>query len=335
MRRITTIPLLMVGLFALSTTGCATHVYLESALAPTPGPGNVTAETVPRGQMELGIGGEPLATVITQHERPQEDVPALWMPASTIRSDMTFGLTSWMDLGLRLSVGPGQFAKPNRSWIVPIDEHRAVVGIASKISFRAGNPRTLAFRGALEFGFYSMPTVLYECVECVYEEWDDENDDGHRDANEVEEHVRLPTADDTFHRVSSDNVNLPFLLVSLAASKRVGPAGFIAGCSIRSRYENEGLRITTSVDESLYWDSEHPYVVPYFGVDLYPADFVLLQLQVFAPIDTAYRGSDWFMPGVSGSVRIRFPLRSKRREEFLNLVYGREPLVHHTHRQTH
>ncbi len=291
-----------------ASLGCASSVYLESALVPAPGPGNVTSETVPKKQMELSIGGEPLATIITRREDPRQDVPALWLPVSTIRGDVTFGVTSWMDVGGEATIGPGQFARPNRSWIVPIDNDRPVWGIATKISFRAGNPRKLAFRGTFEWGGYTIPAVLYECLDCVYETWTDEDGDGEQDSGEWEEQVRMPQPGDELTRVRSDNLKFQQVLISLAVSRRMESVGMIAGCTIRPRYENKGLHVSTSSRYTLSWDREHPYLVPYVGVDLYTGQHVLLQLQLFVPIDTAYRGKDWFRPGLSGSLRARFPL---------------------------
>jgi hypothetical protein len=305
--------LLLVALVVLVGPACATkeYLYMESALVPSPSPGGLRAETVPTGYMEIAAGGDPLACVITRDEDPVFEVPALWLPRLQARADLRWGMTSFLDIGLRWTLGGELTAAPNRDWIVPIDDGSNVLGMASTLSGRIGHPRKLMLRLGMEFGFVAAPTVIYTCPACTSYSWYDEDDDGYEDADEIEWSTRAALPGDALHPVKSAVVVRPFFLFSVGAAHRVGPVGLIGGVTFRTHYVNVGMYRSseTDPDPDLDADLEHPYVVPYVGVDIHATEDLIVQLQGYVPFDTAVgAGHDWFRPGVSLMLHYQFDL---------------------------
>ena len=119
-----------------------------------------------------------------------------------------------------------------------------------------------------------------------------------------------PTSRDPLVRVRSTDVVQPHFLLSLGLAHQWRWLGILGGVSLRSNYSNRGLTYGPTADITVRGDPYHPWVIPYLSVDFTPIEEVVLQIQVFLPIDTD-PCPELLLPALGGSVRGRIPLAGK------------------------
>jgi hypothetical protein len=307
-----------VGLLAVLTVlgACGPanqYAFVQSALVPAPGPGTMTASTVPDKSIEVGFGGEPIVVLGTRREEITEDVPALWMPVSQARVDLRVGVGDYVDVGARWNFGSAAMARPNRSWAPPLDRSMVTGGVAATVSFTLGVPRIIAFRGGFEYGVAVIPAVVYRCTTCSTEAWEDLDGDGERDSwEEYDDIDHAPTGADSFTRVRSTDVMQPHFLASFGLAYQRAWFGVLGGVTLRSHYTNRGVTYGETAKITVTGDVQHPWVIPYLAVDFTPVEALVVQLQLFIPIDTS-PATDVVLPALGGSIRGRIPLAPKAR----------------------